>query len=109
MRRRTLLGLISLLLASTSFAMVGDIYETKQGYPGGISREDFDLASNMLQQKDREALYKMIIEGRLHMFDDGEKVQLVDRLGTFSGVVKVRLVGGTEVLWTNCEAIAYCP
>jgi hypothetical protein len=83
---------------------VDNSYRTKKGYLVAHTKEDLDLAVQMVIDKDEKALDQLIDSDRVFISYPGKKVFLVDN-EVFSGLSQIRFEGDTETFWTLMEAI----
>ena len=103
MKKSHLLILTVLMLTRTIAGLCEQEFTTVAGYPATAQKEDYELASGIVQAKDQAALAKMMIAGRVIMLENGKKAFLVEDDG--HGLVRIRFEGDTETYWTAIEGI----
>ena len=96
-------ALVSLLLAATATAQTVRTINTGT-WLGCKTKETKDELTQYIVDGDRVAYRRAattyILEGKCVLFDEGERVYLVDT-ALFSGLVKLRRPGETVSYWTN--------
>ena len=79
----------------------GKLYKTKAAYPIAITPEDLEKGIQL--SHDKGAFAKFAAEGRINLTKPGLHVYFEDI--KLSGLIKIRLEGETEGLWTVKDAI----
>jgi len=99
-------GIIMLLIISyfnTNDGHTSNIRTTKYGYYAAYDKETIQEAVRYAVQKDNEAFAILMMYGEIFKIPEGVEVHLLDQ--TFSGIVKIRIRGTTEEIWTIREAL----
>lgn len=99
-------GIIILLVASyfnSKNSTQSNIRTTKYGYYAAYDEKSLEKAIRYVTQKDNEAITKLIYQGDIFELQGAKEVHLIDQ--TFSGIVKIRIRGTTEEIWTIREAL----
>lgn len=100
---RKLSVLIILLTVSLLFTNVAQAqpthYMTIDCF-AATSEKAFDMLSNYMLQNDKQAVYRLMLQGGCVTLDKGEEVYIVDQHWT---TVEVRRPGRTEALWLPIE------
>lgn len=99
-------GIIILLIASyfnSKNNTQSNIRTTKYGYYAAYNKETIQEAVRYAVQKDNEAFALLMMNGEIFKIPEGVEVHLLDQ--TFSGIVKIRIRGTTEEIWTIREAL----
>ena len=99
-------GIIMLLIISyfnTNDGNTSNIRTTKYGYYASNDEKSLEHAIRYVTQKDNDAITKLIYQGGIFELQGGKEVHLIDQ--TFSGIVKIRIRGTTEDIWTISEAL----
>jgi hypothetical protein len=99
----TVLSYTSLLGCDNPEFFYVDCY-TKEGYIAASTEKYLDDVIRYSVDKDYEAIQKLIRAGVVFQMKPNVKIHIVDT-HLFSGSVKFRLPGYTEILWTVREAI----
>ena len=81
-----------------------ETYITRSGYVGTLTYEDLDYVMTLKAQGDDEAVNKLYQQGIFTEVPAGVEVYVEE--SKFS-VVKIRLKGTTQTLWTVIEAIKH--
>lgn len=101
-----IVGIIILLIASyfnSKNNNQSNIRTTKYGYYAAYNKENIQEAVRYAVQKDNEAFALLMMNGEIFKIPEGVEVHLLDQ--TFSGIVKIRIRGTTEEIWTTREAL----
>lgn len=101
-----IVGIIILLIASyfnSKNSPQSNIRTTKYGYYAAHDKETIQEAVRYAVQKDNEAFALLMMNGEIFKIPEGVEVHLLDQ--TFSGIVKIRIRGTTEEIWTIREAL----
>lgn len=80
------------------------LYKIKQDCLGAYSKEDLDLLTGMLVNRDKNAVLRMILEGRACFLQKGERVYL-ENTSFWTGTVEIRPEGSTHTIWLPYEYI----
>lgn len=94
--------LIIAIVALATVSVAQQIYTTQKGYMVATSKENLKLGMKYLAAKDYVAVKSLIDQGKAASLRPGQKVYLED---VSWGLVQIRPVGMTGVLWTVMEAI----
>jgi hypothetical protein len=73
---------------------------------GGTSASVLDFVMQSLQEKDYEAIAKLIVEGRAQTFEQGETVIVVGRAGWLGSMAQIRKRGETNVYMVPVEFVS---
>jgi len=68
-------------------------------------KADFDLAIQLMVQKDLVALQRLADSGRVSMLRQGIAVQVMETSGFLGGAVRIRPEGVLGSGWTDSEAV----
>lgn len=99
-------GIILLLIISyfnSKDSKTSNTRTTKYGYYAAYNEETLKKAIRFYNQQDSEAFNLLIMYGEIFKIPEGEEIHLLDQ--TFSGIVKIRIRGTTEEIWTIREAL----
>lgn len=94
---------LAIVMAFSTAYAGGRLWTTKGGYPAAMYKADLENVITYSVQKDKEALIKLLDQGRFVILKPGTKVFVVTTSGL--GKVKVRPQGTTLEFWTLTEAI----
>jgi len=98
----TIIIVICLLAITTSAVQAETILRRTLG---AKTFSDYDIVVSCLQQRDVEAVARLILLDRCRLFEPGERVSVVD-ISVWRGLLKVRPRGEIGTWWINEKCIS---
>ena len=77
---------------------------TKEGYPAAVTREDLQLAIDIMAAGDRVAL-QLLLDTNKNVIILAGGIEVVVVESTWGGLAKIRPVGAVVTMWTVMRAI----